>query len=86
MTTNPVERIIALAASAFDRAAIPPPAPAPHKIEQRAGADLDAAIARHRAEQRAAAHALPPCPVCGFGGYNGRCAACWHTDNRTARR
>lgn len=84
--TNPVERIVALAANALDRAATPLPAPAPRTAEQWTDAELEAAIARHRAEQRAAAHALPPCPVCGFGGYNGRCAACWHTDNRTARR
>ncbi|BCP15675.1 hypothetical protein MINTM021_25840 [Mycobacterium paraintracellulare] len=31
---------------------------------------------------RAASHALPPCPICHFGGYNGHCAACLHTGYR----
>ncbi|GFG66895.1 hypothetical protein MKUB_43850 [Mycobacterium kubicae] len=44
---------------------------------ERVATELAAVESRAR-DERSRTHALPPCPVCGFGGYDGRCAACFH--------
>jgi hypothetical protein len=50
---------------------------AARRRDEQATAEF-ARLERRYREQRARARALPPCPACGFGGYDGRCAACFH--------